>query len=87
VVVCGFVMVCSGSYAWPRWSAWDDVSNVKAQYTCACGTQADGSTVWSAVAVGDEMAGSRFWRATRALVGLVVRQPGRHPSLGVLGTD
>jgi len=37
-------MICSGNFAWPRWSAWDDVSNVNARYTCACGTRVDGST-------------------------------------------
>jgi len=73
--------MCLGSFAWSLWSAWDDVSNVNAQCTCACGgTRAGGSTVRSAVAVGDEMAGSRFWRATRALVGPVVRQPSRQSS-------
>jgi len=59
-------MKCSGNFAWPRWwfawdhrsESWDDVSNVNAQCTCACGTRADGSPGWSAVAVGDEMTGS-----------------------------
>ena len=67
---------------------WGDVQNVNAQCTCACGgTRAGGCTVRSAVAVDDEMAGSCFWRATRALLGPVVRQPGRQYGVVMLLSD
>jgi len=43
---------------WTRcWSASDESLNWNAECACACGTQAEGGTVQSAVAVGDEMAG------------------------------
>jgi len=74
---CGsFVIIYSGIFAWYRWSAWEDVSNWNAQCTCACGTQAEGSTVRSAVAVGDEMAAIRSRCAGRIVMRqlLIVRQ-------------
>jgi len=51
-------MRCSSNCAWTRWwSVSDESLNQNAECACACGTQAEGSTVRSAVAVGDEMAG------------------------------
>jgi len=50
-------MRCSSNCIWTRWwSASDESLNWNAECACACGTQAEGSTVRSAVAVGEEMA-------------------------------
>ena len=61
MVVCGFVMVCSGSFAWPRWSAWDDVSNVNAQ--CACATELANAVVSWQFAFGEWTGhwSGRYW--------------------------
>jgi len=41
----------------------DESLNWNAECACACGTQAEGGTDWSAVAVDDEMA----WRSARGV--------------------
>jgi len=58
------LMRCSSNCVWIRWwSASDESLNWNAECACACGTQAEGGTVRSAVAVDDEM----VWQGARGV--------------------